>query len=53
MKASSLHKALTAFEIGILVAAFLATLAWLYLVYKITSVLDAMQNSLAALMGGM
>ena len=51
MRRSSLQKALTEFEIGILVLSFIATLAWLYLVFKITSVLDALQHNLSALLG--
>jgi len=51
MRRSSLQKALTEFEIGILALSFIATLAWLYLVFKITSVLDALQRNLSVLLG--
>ena len=45
-------RALTTFEIAIIILSFIATAAWVYLVFKISSVLDALQHNLSALLGG-
>ena len=51
MRRSVAYKALTDFEIGILVLSLIATLAWLYLVFKVTAVLDSLQKNLTTLLG--
>ena len=43
-------KGLTFFEIGMLFLGLIATLAWLYLVYKITATLDPLQKALNAML---
>ncbi len=45
-------KALTTFEIGILVLSAIATLAWVYLVCKIAATLDTLQKGLQSLFAG-
>ncbi len=52
MRRSTLYKGLTDFEIGILVLSLIATLAWVYLVFKISTVLDSLQKSLQMALGG-
>ncbi|ABU81384.1 hypothetical protein [Ignicoccus hospitalis] len=52
MRRSAALKGLTLFEISIILLSLIATLAWVYMVYKITTLIDTLQTNLNAMFGG-